>query len=62
MLVAEVTEQADREGEQPLAPLTVRGADLLEQQPESGGGRAPTNSRTTSPSRNAFTAGIPWIW
>jgi hypothetical protein len=32
MLVAEVAEQGDREGEQPLAPLPLRRADLLRQQ------------------------------
>ena len=104
MLVAELAEQADGQGDQPLALLAVGGVDRFEQQLErafvvvlferlddlgqlpgclssassrsaavgpvsssrncatAAGGCAPTNSRTTSPSRNAFTAGIPWIW
>ena len=28
----------------------------------AGGGWTPTNSSTTWPSLNAFTAGMPWIW
>ena len=104
MLVAELAEEADGEGDQTLPSFALGGADRLEQQLEvrargsscssasttsgsspdacelgdqplgrggpvsssrnwatAAGGWAPTNSRTTSPSRNALTAGMPWI-